>query len=119
MYKFMQIKVLRTFMLPLCKVEFKTFLVCISTTENTMRTSSSDKMDLHKDIVAIIPFLSYFIHEGISAGLLERLNSKPSRNRRKNQVNGKGSRTSHDIKLSIVIELKYHNSSQYKNKEQN
>ena len=32
----------------------------------------------------------------------------------KNQVNGKGSRTSHDMKFAIVIELKYHNISQYK-----
>ena len=37
----------------------------------------------------------------------------------KNQVNGKGSQTSHDIKFPIVIELKYHNTSQYKNKKQN
>jgi hypothetical protein len=32
----------------------------------------------------------------------------------KNQVNCKGSRTSHDMKFAIVIELKYHNISQYK-----
>jgi len=35
----------------------------------------------------------------------------------KNQVNGKGSRTSHDMKFAIVIELKYHNISQYKTKK--
>ena len=80
MYKFRQINVLRTFILPLFKVELKTFLVCISIAENTMRTSSSDKMDLHKDIVIIIQFLSYLSHKEMSVGLFEHLKSRPSGN---------------------------------------
>ena len=36
-----------------------------------------------------------------------------------NQVNGKRSQTFHDIKFPIVIELKYHNTSQYNNKKKN
>jgi hypothetical protein len=90
MYELRQIKVLRTFMLPLCKVEFKTFLVCISIAKNTMRTPSSDKMDLHKDIVATMQFLSYLFQRGISAGLLERLKSRPSGNWRKTKSTAKG-----------------------------
>jgi hypothetical protein len=75
-----QIKVIRTFMLPLFEVEFKTLLVCISIAENTMRTPLSDKMDLHKDIVAIIQFLPYLFHKGISVGLFESLKSRPPKN---------------------------------------
>ena len=106
-------------MLMLCKVEFKTLLDCISIAENTMKTSLSDKMGLYKDIVAIIQFLSYLFHRGLSAGLSERLKSRPSRKLEKNQVNDKGSRTSHDIRVLIVIELQYYNTLQYKNKKQN
>jgi hypothetical protein len=74
---------------PLCKVEFKTLLVCISIAENTMRTPSSDNMDLHKDMVAIIQFLSYLFHRGTSEGVFERLKSRPSENWRKTKSTAK------------------------------
>ena len=67
---------MKTFMLPLFKVEFKTILVCISIAENTINTPLSNKMDLHKDIVAIIQILSYLFHREILIGLFERLKSR-------------------------------------------
>ena len=48
-----------------------------------MRTPSLDNIDLHKDIVAIIPLLSYFYYKGILVGLFERLKSIQSGNWRK------------------------------------
>ena len=92
MYEFKQIKLLRTFIMPLFKVEFKTFLVCISIAENIMRMSSSDKMDLHKDIVANIQFLSFLVHRGILVGLFEMLKSRLSGNWRKTKSKVKGVR---------------------------